>query len=404
MRIIPLMNIARSMIIVVFVGFDIQQINVYNTLLFKLLSMLWIQRRCLSRCADLLHTEMARNYFQLISNKLKALQKNRDDGSRINNSASITHLETVTALAHRFYDKVEMLKQLDMLLKEGDDSEMQEIAKLDSERLTEELDSVANELTNAVIPVTEYDSLNNCQLEITPGVGGIEASLFASELTQMYHNYAQFMKWKWTPYQIDAAPSGGVRSAIVFVRGSGVFRALRYEAGVHRVQRFPMTDKTRMHTSTSVVTVLPEPEKIEACVTPADVKVETMRASGPGGQNVNQRSTAVRLTHRETGIVVHCMDERTQYSNMEIAYKRLAAVLLQRKLDETQKQYSSSRKLQVGTKARAEKVRTYNFKDDQVTDHRLDQIIQSLNELSKAQYLKEILNAEDCRAKHCSNV
>ncbi|EJW73571.1 peptide chain release factor 1, partial [Wuchereria bancrofti] len=164
----------------------------------------------------------------------------------------------------------------------------------------------------------------------------------------MYHNYAQFMKWKWTPYQMDASPSGGIRSAVVFVRGIGVFRTLRYEAGVHRVQRFPVTDKTRMHTSTSVVAVLPEPEKIEACVTPADVKVETMRASGPGGQNVNQRSTAVRLTHRETGVTVHCTDERTQYSNMEIAYKRLAAILLQRKLDETQKQYSSSRKLRNG--------------------------------------------------------
>lgn len=203
------------------------------------------------------------------------------------------------------------------------------------------------------------------------------------------------------------------------MRGNGAFRTLRYEAGVHRVQRFPVTDKTRMHTSTSVVAILPEPDKIEACVTPADVKVETMRASGPGGQNVNQRSTAVRLTHRETGVTVHCTDERTQYSNMEIAYKRLAAILLQRKLDETQKQYSSSRKLQIGTKARAEKVRTYNFKDDQVTDHRLgrawqgvanvmkgnsvlNQIIQSLDELSKAQYLKEVLNAGDCTAKHAN--
>ncbi|VDN18357.1 unnamed protein product [Gongylonema pulchrum] len=111
---------------------------------------------------------------------------------------------------------------------------------------------------------------------------------------------------------------GGIRSAVVFVRGGGVFRTLRYEAGVHRVQRFPVTDRARMHTSTTVVAVLPEPEKVEACVTKDDVKVETMRASGPGGQNVNQRSTAVRLTHRETGISVHCMDERTQSVNMAV--------------------------------------------------------------------------------------
>uniref|UniRef100_A0A915PRW4 Prokaryotic-type class I peptide chain release factors domain-containing protein n=1 Tax=Setaria digitata TaxID=48799 RepID=A0A915PRW4_9BILA len=376
--------------------------------------MFWIQRRFLSRCGDLLRTEMARTYFRLMSAKLEILQKkvNQDESKIDHTIPCLSHLETVTALSHAFYDKLEMLSQLDMLQKGENDPEIQEIAKIDEERLADELDSIVNELTNAVIPVAEYDSLNNCQLEITPGIGGIEASLFASELTQMYRNFAQFKKWKWRPYQIDASPSGGIRSAVVFVQGDGAFRTLRYEAGVHRVQRFPLTDKTRMHTSTSVVAVLPEPEKIEACLTSDDVKVETMRASGPGGQNVNQRSTAVRLTHRETGISVHCMDERTQYSNMEIAYKRLAAILLQRKLDETQKQYSSSRKLQVGTKARAEKVRTYNFKDDQVTDHRLgrawqgvtnvmkgnsilDQIILSLIELSKVQHLEEILSAEN---------
>ncbi|VDN07369.1 unnamed protein product [Thelazia callipaeda] len=371
--------------------------------------MICIQKRFLSRCANFLSSEMAQTYFRLITARLKTRKKSKTDHLETADCHScLLQQETATTLASFFYDKLEMLKQLNILIKEESDSEIQKIAKMDSDELTAELDDMANKIADALIPITEYDMLNKCQLEITPGVGGVEASLFASELTQMYHNYTQFKKWKWIPCRIDPAPSGGIRSAVVFVRGKGAFRMLRYEVGVHRVQRFPLTDKTRMHTSTSVVAVLPEPEKIETCLRSNDIKVETMRASGPGGQNVNQRSTAVRLTHRETGISVHCSDERTQYSNMDIAHKRLAAILLQRKLDESQKQYSSSRKLQVGTKARAEKVRTYNFKDDHVIDHRLsrtwqgvmnvmkgntalDEIIDELNELSKIQHLQEIM-------------
>lgn len=382
--------------------------------------MLWLQRRFLSRFTELLRTEVAQTYFQMINGKLNNFGNKGSVFKDCSKSSCSSDWETVTPLAHAFYEKLEMLKQLNALAEDGD-REVQEIAKEDRQQIVKDLDDIAREITDAVIPVTEYDLLNNCQIEITPGVGGIEASLFASELTQMYRNYAQYRKWSWTPYQMDITPYGGVRSAIVFVRGEGVFRTLRFEGGVHRVQRVPATDKTRMHTSTSVVAVLPEPERIESCVTYKDVKVETMRASGPGGQNVNQRDTAVRLTHHETGISVHCMDERTQHANMEIAFKRLAALLLQRKMDASQKQYSSCRKLQVGTKARAEKVRTYNFKDDQVTDHRLNQawqsvsnvmkggsilheIVKSLDEESKVLHLEEILGFQNLNAKITCNV
>ncbi|VDK54235.1 unnamed protein product [Anisakis simplex] len=166
---------------------------------------------------------------------------------------------------------------------------------------------------------------------------------------------------------------GGIRSVLISVCGDEVYSQMRFEAGVHRVQRVPVTDKTRMHTSTASVSVLPEPNKVDAYVSSNDVKIETMRASGPGGQNVNKRSTAVRVTHKPTGISVHCMDERFQHLNIQIAFRRLAAILMQKKLDEIDEHTSSARRLQVqvGSKSRAEKVRTYNFKDDRITDHRL---------------------------------
>ncbi|KAK6052415.1 peptidyl-tRNA hydrolase domain protein [Cooperia oncophora] len=159
--------------------------------------------------------------------------------------------------------------------------------------------------------------------------------LFTGELVDMYAKYAEWRGWKWTPLQYQKSDIGGVRTALFAVEGENAYASLRFEAGVHRVQRIPLTDKSRMHTSTASVSVLPEPEEIE-----------TMRASGPGGQNVNKRSTAVRLTHLDTGIAVHCMEERFQHLNIQIAYKRLAAILMQQKVDEVSEKFTSDRKLQ----------------------------------------------------------
>ncbi|VDM24533.1 unnamed protein product [Toxocara canis] len=235
--------------------------------------------------------------------------------------------------------------------------------------------------------------------------------LFASELVEMYRNFAAFKGWMWTVMRQDNVQLGGLRSALVAVSGEEAYAQLRFEAGVHRVQRMPITDKTRMHTSTVSVSVLPEPDKIDAYVLPNDVKVETMRASGPGGQNVNKRSTAVRVTHKPSGISVHCMDERFQHLNIQIAFRRLAAILMQQKADKIYEETATARKLQVGSKARAEKVRTYNFKDDRVTDHRLrkswsgvsgimhgknalETIVSELNDAYKCERLEEILETK----------
>ncbi|PIC33238.1 hypothetical protein B9Z55_013288 [Caenorhabditis nigoni] len=184
-------------------------------------------------------------------------------------------------------------------------------------------------------------------------------------------------------FQVDSVPLGGVRSALIAVSGENVYSKMRFEAGVHRVQRMPVND-SRMHTSTASISVLPEPEEVSVVVPSDSVKIEAMRASGPGGQNVNKRSTAVRMTHKETGIAVHCMDERFQHLNIQIAYKRLAAILMQRQVDAMLEKIVSRRKLQVGSKARAEKIRTYNFQHDKVTDHRIGMAITGVEEFLSA--------------------
>ncbi|PIO68071.1 peptidyl-tRNA hydrolase domain protein [Teladorsagia circumcincta] len=205
---------------------------------------------------------------------------------------------------------------------------------------------------------------------------GQEAMLFTGELVDMYAKYAEWRGWKWTPLQFQKSDIGGVRTALFAVEGDNAYASLRFEAGVHRVQRIPLTDKTRMHTSTASVAVLPEPEEVSVVVPADSVKIETMRASGPGGQN--------------------------------IAFKRLAAILMQQKVDELNEKFTSDRKLQVGSKARAEKIRTYNFQHDRVTDHRLqlqvtnvaeflrgeeslDNVIQRLGAMYKEEKLKHIL-------------
>uniref|UniRef100_A0A915E7H7 Peptide chain release factor domain-containing protein n=1 Tax=Ditylenchus dipsaci TaxID=166011 RepID=A0A915E7H7_9BILA len=219
--------------------------------------------------------------------------------------------------------------------------------------------------------ITELDSLSRCQMEFNSGAGGVEAMLFAGELMHMYQKFAHRHGFSWQQIQVDTVALGGIRSAIIGVGGPSCYALLKFEAGVHRVQRVPITDKTRVHTSTASVAVLPEPENPELHLPKNDIKMETMRASGPGGQNVNQRSTACRMVHIPSGTVVKCMEERTQLQNINIAYRRLASILLQRLVDAAESKFSSSRKLQVSTLARAAKIRTYNFKDNRITDHRI---------------------------------
>ena len=210
-------------------------------------------------------------------------------------------------------------------------------------------------------------------IEIRPGTGGEEASLFAKDLMEMYQKFGQAKSWKETLLDLALTDLGGIKSASLLFEGEDAFEKLQYEGGVHRVQRIPTTEKAgRVHTSTASIAVLPKPTSGQLQINPADIDVEFYNASGPGGQNVNKRKTAVRLTHKPSGLVVTSQGSRGQQQNRDSAMALLSARLLEQKESASEKELSGKRKEQIGWAKRAEKIRTYNFPQDRLTDHRIE--------------------------------
>ncbi|NNJ48337.1 MAG: peptide chain release factor 1, partial [Acidimicrobiia bacterium] len=216
-------------------------------------------------------------------------------------------------------------------------------------------------------------------IEVRAAAGGDEAALWAGDLTRMYQRYAENHGWNAEALEVSEAEGGGYKEVTFAVKGTGAYSRLKFEAGVHRVQRVPKTESQgRIHTSTASVAVLPEAEEVEVELDLNDVKVDTFRSSGPGGQSVNTTDSAIRLTHLPTGIKVSCQDEKSQLQNKEKAFRILRARLLQNQLDAQQAELSASRREMVGTGDRSEKIRTYNFKENRVTDHRIGLTISQL--------------------------
>ncbi len=234
----------------------------------------------------------------------------------------------------------------------------------------------------------------NIIMEIRGGAGGDEASLFAEDLFRMYSKYAEKKRWGIEILSSHLRESGGFREVIFAVKGKNVYRRLRFESGTHRVQRVPVTETSgRIHTSTVTVAVLPEPEDVEITINPQELKVDTYRASGAGGQHVNTTDSAVRITHIPTGIVVECQDERSQHKNKVKAMRVLKARLLHKAKDDQHKQISQDRKSQVGTGDRSEKIRTYNFSQARVTDHRINFTFHKLQAFIQGD-MDELIEAE----------
>jgi len=251
------------------------------------------------------------------------------------------------------------------------DPELKDLAGQELEELEQKEEKVEEELKVLLLPADPNDA-KDVLLEIRAGAGGDEASLFAQDLFRMYSRLAENKGWKIEVLSTSQSPIKGIKEIIVNIRGDRVYSRLKFESGVHRVQRVPQTEASgRIHTSTVTVAVLPEADEVDIALDPKDLRIEAFGASGPGGQNVNRNYTAIRVTHEPSGMVVSCQDEKSQHRNKEKALRILRSRLLDIAQSEQQAQISQNRKSQVGTGKRSEKIRTYNFPQSRVTDHRL---------------------------------
>lgn len=272
------------------------------------------------------------------------------------------------------------------------DQELKNLAEEELKEMQQQEKKVKEELRILLLPKDPNDK-KDVFLEIRAGAGGDEASLFAQDLFRMYSKFAEKKGWKLEVMNTSFSPVGGAKEIIVNIRGEKVYSQLKYESGVHRVQRVPQTEASgRIHTSTVTVAVLPEADEVDVQLDPKDLKIEAFGASGPGGQNVNRNYTAIRVTYKPTGTVVSCQDEKSQHRNKEKALRILRSRLMDKAQREQQEQIAQNRKSQVGTGERSEKIRTYNFSQSRVTDHRLNLTLHKLERILDGE-LDEITEA-----------
>lgn len=275
--------------------------------------------------------------------------------------------------------KDELAVTKEMLNESGIDEELRELAKLELSDLENRLEIYSGELQILLLPKDPNDE-KNVIMEIRAGTGGEEAALFSGDLLRMYTRYGERHNWKVEMIDLNETGIGGVKEAVILIKGKGAYSRLKYESGVHRVQRVPETESSgRIHTSAATVAVLPEIDDVEVDLNPNDVRVDVFRSSGNGGQSVNTTDSAVRLTHEPTGIVVTCQDEKSQLKNKDKAFKVLRAKLYDMKIQEQNKEISETRKSQVGSGDRSERIRTYNFPQGRVSDHRIGLTIYKLD-------------------------
>jgi peptide chain release factor 1 len=315
--------------------------------------------RTLEERYEALNAEMGKPEVIADYHRLTALSKER------------AQLEDVVSLSRRLRENEDQIEEA-RTLAYGQDSDLASLAREELETLEPEHERLEQALKVALLPADPHDE-RNVIVEIRGGTGGEEAALFAGDLFRMYSRYAESRRWQVEVLSASESEKGGFKEIVFQITGRGAYSRLKYESGGHRVQRVPATEaQGRIHTSTATVAVLPEAEEVEVDIDEKDIIVDIYHSGGAGGQNVNKVATAVRMTHKPTGIVVQCQDERSQLKNRVKALSVLRSRLLAMRQEEQAAEITDSRRMQVGTGERAEKIRTYNFPQDRVTDHRVN--------------------------------